>query len=89
MNGLLLAKGKEHDIIMYVASKLLKTSFYNNFYVSDVVTTLPPSFTYQHLQMWPSNESASKNNLQTEHKYKMHLMCAIFFCATALDQVLG
>ena len=76
MNGPLLAKGKQHDVIMYVAVKLLKTSFYNNFHVT---TTLPPSITYQHLQMWPANESASNINLQTEHKYKMRPLCAIFF----------
>ena len=88
VNGLLLAKGKEHDVITYVAVKLLKTTFYNNFHVTDVTTTLPPSITHKHLQMWPANESASNNNLQTEHKYKMRLMCAIFSRATVLDEVL-
>ena len=89
MNDLLLAKGKEPYVITYVAVKLLKISFYNNFHVSDVTTTLPLLIIYQHLQMWPANESASNKNLQTEHKYKMHLMCAIFFCSTVLDEVLG
>ena len=69
MNGLLLAKAKEHDVITYVAVKLLKKSFYNNLiHVRDVTTTLPPSINCQHLQMWPANESASNNNLQTEHR---------------------
>ena len=88
MNGLLLAKGKQHDVITYVTVKLLKTSFYNNFHVSDV-TTLPPSITYQHLQMWPANEAASNNNLQTAHKYKMHLLCAIFFVPVCLMKFLA
>ena len=28
--------------------------------------------------MWPAKESASNNNLQTERKYKMRLLSAIF-----------
>jgi len=71
---------------MYIAVKLLKTSFYNNFHVT---TTLPSSITYQHLQMWTANESASNNNLQTEHKYKMRLMCAIFFALVWLIKFLA
>ena len=66
---------------MYVAVKLLKTSFYKDFHVT---MTLPPSITYQHLQMWPAKESASNNNLQTEHKYKMRLMCTIFIALVCL-----
>ena len=34
--------------------------------------------------MRPANESASNNNLQTEHKYKMRLMFAIFFALLCL-----
>ena len=83
MNGLLLAKGKQHDVITYVAVKLLKTSFYKNFHCDDDITSINY---FEHLQMWPAKESASNNNLQTKHK--MRLMCAIF-CASVLDQVLG
>ena len=71
---------------MYVAVKLVKTSFYKNFHVT---TTLPPSISYQHLQMWPAKESASNNNLQAEHKYKMRLMCAIFFALVCLVKFLA
>ena len=88
MNGVLLAKGKEHDVITYVAVKLLKTSFYNNFHVSDVTTTLSPSITYQHLQMWPAINLLQiticrSNKIQNASDVR-HL-----FCATVLDQVRG
>ena len=71
---------------MYVAVKLLKTWFYKNFHVT---TTLPPSITYQHLQMWPAKESASNNNLQTEHKHKMHPLSAIFSALVCLIKFLA
>ena len=38
--------------------------------------------------MWPANESVSNNNLQTEHKYKTRLMCAIFFALLCLIKFL-
>ena len=85
MNGLLLAKGNQHDVIMYVAVKL-KTSFYTNFHMT---MTLPPSITYQHLQMWLAKESASNNNLQTEQKQKMRPLCAIFVALVCLIKFLA
>jgi len=68
----------------YVAVNLLKTSFYNNFHVT---TTLPPSITKTVANV-ACNESAS-NNLQTEHKYKMRLMCTIFFALLCLIKFLA
>ena len=85
MNGLLLAKGKQRNVITYVAIKLLKASFYNNFHVT---TTLPPSITYQHLQMWPAKESASKKSADRtliQNASDVHHL----FCASVLDEVLG
>ena len=39
--------------------------------------------------MWPAKESASSNNLQTEHKYKMRPLCAIFFALVWLIKFLA
>ena len=86
VNGPLLAKSSKRVMRTYVAIELLKTSFYNNFHVT---TTLPPSITYQHLQMWPANESASNNNLQSEHKHKMRPLCAVFFALVCVIKFLA
>jgi len=54
-----------------------------------MTTTLPPSITYQHLQIWPAKESAAINNLQTEHKYKMRPLSAVFFALVCLIKLLA
>jgi len=80
-------------VITYVAVKLLKTSFYKNFHVT---TTLPPSI-IDGGNDWSKLINTCKYGLQSNllqiticrPNTNRPTKCAIFFCASVLDQVLG